>query len=293
MPDHSGGRLLAAPSCLFSRVLCAVELDHRSAAGLYNAVALAAPNGWLDVLTVVHAPAPHGSDQATSRAAHENALQDFVWQHVPSGLPYLPRVNLEVAYGVPAQAILLAAGRHQADLVVMGTRGHGRLREAVIGSVTHHVLRHAHTAVMVIPPFQTELVSLEATHPIFHLGRILVPIDPLRENMEQLRVATNLRRSSHEPLLLACVNRRGEPEVQVSELRRLVEQYHLPADTEVLPVSAATVAAGISEAARSAAAGLIVMGLERQQKRMTPGSSAYEVIRHTESVVLAAARAGS
>jgi len=57
-----------------------------------------------------------------------------VWQHVPSGLPYLPSVNLEMAYGDPAQAILLAAGRHQADLVVMGTRGHGRLLEAVIGS---------------------------------------------------------------------------------------------------------------------------------------------------------------
>jgi len=146
---------------------------------------------------------------------------------------------------------------------------------------------------MVIPPFQTELVSLEATHPIFHLGRILVPIDPLRENMEQLRVAINLRRTSHEPLLLACVNRRGEPEVQASELRGLVEQYHLPADTEVLPVSAATVADGISEAARGAEAGLIVMGLERQQKRMTPGSIAYEVIRHTESVVLATPPAGS
>lgn len=293
MRDHSGGRSLAAPSCLFSSVLCPVELDRRSAAALYNAVALAAPNGRLDVLTVVHAPAPHGSDQATIRAAHETALQDFVWQHVPSDLPYLPSVNLEMAYGDPAQAILLAADCHEADLVVMGTRGHGRLLEALIGSVTHHVLRNAHTAVMVIPPFQTELVSLEATHPIFHLGRILVPIDPLRENMEQLRVAINLRRTSHEPLLLVCVNRRGEPEVQASQLGGLVEQYHLPADTEVLPVSADTVAAGISEAARGAKAGLIVMGLERQQKRMTPGSIAHEVIRHTESVVLATPPAGS
>lgn len=145
---------------------------------------------------------------------------------------------------------------------------------------------------MVIPPFRTELVSLEATHPIFHLGRILVPIDRLRENMNQLRVAINLRRTSQEPLLLACVSCRGESEVQASELRGLVERYHLPADTEVLPVSAATVAAGISEAARSAKAGLIVMGLEQQQKRMTPGSIAYEVIRHTESVVLAVPPAG-
>lgn len=293
MPDHSGGRSLAAPPCLFNSVLCAVELDDRSTATLYNAVALAAPNGRLDVLTVMHAPAPHGSDRATMRAAHEKALQDFVWRHVPSGLPYLPSVNLEIAYDDPAQAILLAAGRHQTDLVVMATRGHGRLLEAVIGSVARHVLRNARTAVMVIPPFHTELVSLEATHPVFHLGRILVPIDPLRENMEQLRVAINLRRTSREPLLLACVSRRGEPEVRASELRGLVEQYHLPADTEVLPVFAATVADGIGEAARDAKAGLIVMGLERQQKRMTPGSIAYAVIRHTKSVVVATPPAGS
>ena len=44
--------------------------------------------------------------------------------------------------------ILAEAGRHAADLVVMGGYSHARWRELVLGGVTRHVLRHMRTPVL-------------------------------------------------------------------------------------------------------------------------------------------------
>jgi len=271
-------------SCFFEKVLCAVELDHRSAAALYNSVGFAQPNGHLQVLTVEHASG-HRADVPAS-AVTRQALEDFVWRTIPSDLPYLPSVGFAVVVGNPDQEILRAANHLKADLVVVGTRGRGRLQEAIVGSVAHSVLRHSQVPVMVVPPFETELVSLEATRPLFHLGRILVPVDPLRVDANQLRVAAHLRRASHDQLLLLYVHRPGERAVDASELSDLAKRHNLSNATAVASVAAGTVADGIVEAARREDAGLIIMGLERRQQRMEPGAISYEVIRHTNAVVL-------
>jgi nucleotide-binding universal stress UspA family protein len=39
-----------------------------------------------------------------------------------------------------------------AELIVVGTRAHGTLAEIVLGSVSRHVVRHAHCPVVVVPP---------------------------------------------------------------------------------------------------------------------------------------------
>jgi nucleotide-binding universal stress UspA family protein len=39
------------------------------------------------------------------------------------------------------EVLLAQAGAHDADLLVMGAYGHGRLRELVLGGATRHVLR--------------------------------------------------------------------------------------------------------------------------------------------------------
>lgn len=49
-----------------------------------------------------------------------------------------------------ADAILGVAAGHDADLIVMGTRGQGPLATAVIGSVSNAVLRAASTTVVVV-----------------------------------------------------------------------------------------------------------------------------------------------
>lgn len=62
-------------------------------------------------------------------------------------------VREEVCWGdVPAREILKAADREEADLVVMGTHGHGAVRRALLGSVATAVARDATCPVLLVPP---------------------------------------------------------------------------------------------------------------------------------------------
>jgi len=58
-------------------------------------------------------------------------------------------VQLSVLEGTPAR--ILAARAATADLLVVGTRGLGRAREAVAGSVSHAITHHATAPVAVVP----------------------------------------------------------------------------------------------------------------------------------------------
>lgn len=65
----------------------------------------------------------------------------------PSGLP----VRTEVVTGRPADAVLDVAARTDADLLLTGTRGRGRVRRTLLGSVSTALLGHADAPVLVVP----------------------------------------------------------------------------------------------------------------------------------------------
>lgn len=67
--------------------------------------------------------------------------------------PELPAriATVEVVEGYPADVILKKADAMGCDIVVIGTHGKGRLRTAVLGSVSQQVLRHSHKPIYVIP----------------------------------------------------------------------------------------------------------------------------------------------
>lgn len=50
----------------------------------------------------------------------------------------------------PGQGLCQAAQRWGADLIILGRRGRKGLTEVLLGSVSNHVLHHAHCAVLVI-----------------------------------------------------------------------------------------------------------------------------------------------
>jgi len=54
-----------------------------------------------------------------------------------------------VEEGPPAEVLLRVA--KEADLLVVGSRGRGGLRSALIGSVSLHCIQHAHCPVLVLP----------------------------------------------------------------------------------------------------------------------------------------------
>ena len=61
------------------------------------------------------------------------------------------RVAHDVAVGEPGRAIVDAATRHAADLVVMATHARTGVERAVKGSVADYVLRHAGAPVLLVP----------------------------------------------------------------------------------------------------------------------------------------------
>lgn len=80
------------------------------------------------------------------------------------------------AHGAAAQVLVEAA--KDAVLLVVGSRGHGVLSRAVLGSVSSSVLHHASGPVAVVP----------ATADVAgHVGRVLVGIDHSPQSREALR----------------------------------------------------------------------------------------------------------
>lgn len=59
-------------------------------------------------------------------------------------------VTTEVLFGPPASAIVEAAGTNKADLIVMGTHGHGPVMHVLMGNVAERVVRMAPCPVLTV-----------------------------------------------------------------------------------------------------------------------------------------------
>src|SRR4051812_20609017 len=65
---------------------------------------------------------------------------------VPDDLPLTTRL----LDGDPARELLRATREGEHDVIVMGSRGRGRVSAAVLGSVSHHVMPEPEVPVLVI-----------------------------------------------------------------------------------------------------------------------------------------------
>jgi nucleotide-binding universal stress UspA family protein len=59
-------------------------------------------------------------------------------------------VTSTVLTGTPARAVVDEAERWEADLVVVGSHGHGVLKRFLLGSVSHAIAMHAHCSVELV-----------------------------------------------------------------------------------------------------------------------------------------------
>ena len=81
-------------------------------------------------------------------------------------LPLHPgSVTKRLENGTPAEVILSMAKEEGADLVVLGARGIGQIREQMFGSVSHRVMTHA--------PCSTLIVK----KPIREIQQVLIPLE--------------------------------------------------------------------------------------------------------------------
>ena len=83
-----------------------------------------------------------------SAQAGVHALQPAEELLKQAGIPY----ECEVAKGDPAHTLLDIVERFGCDMVIMGARGMGTLRSALLGSVSHEMLHAAGVPVMIVKP---------------------------------------------------------------------------------------------------------------------------------------------
>jgi nucleotide-binding universal stress UspA family protein len=85
-------------------------------------------------------------DREPVRAAAEERLRSTVEAVAGERAADVERVLVE---GPAGDAILEQA--HDAELIVVGQRGRGAVAGLVLGSVSQHVLHHAHCPVLIVP----------------------------------------------------------------------------------------------------------------------------------------------
>jgi nucleotide-binding universal stress UspA family protein len=146
-----------------SPVLLCADGSHHSTTALAAGVALLDPATPLVVVTVMAEPDPTlvtGSGMAggvMSPEAFDQLEQDAGADAVDIATQVRDELGLagaetRVLRGDPASAICLLAEELGAAAVVIGTRGHGGIKRAVLGSVSDHVVRNAPCSVIVTGP---------------------------------------------------------------------------------------------------------------------------------------------
>ena len=114
------------------------------------------PDYWMDFYAV----GSYQTDQI--REAALDRLRTFVAEVVPAGPQPPPEVHVRAAMGTAADVLTLEA--RGADLLVVGSRGHGGFASMLLGSVSMQCAQHAECPVTVVH-------SPEAHHQRRHLRR--------------------------------------------------------------------------------------------------------------------------
>lgn len=144
----------------YRRVLMALDLNPESAAVIRAAESLVlSDEAKASVVHSCHVPYSAlldaaGMDQRAiadfpgmvTAQAREN-VAEFLARESGGAIDY----SVIVTRNSAVVAIEKAAGRLQPDLIVMGTRGHGPVRRALLGSVASSVMESAMTDVLVVP----------------------------------------------------------------------------------------------------------------------------------------------
>ncbi|WP_172197340.1 universal stress protein [Saccharibacillus qingshengii] len=142
---------------LFSKILVAYDGSKASNKALDRAAALtkASPGAVLEVLHIYDYPRFFvGDGIAPVPGSVNKEFFDLAEQTVEEARRRLREAEvdarIEMRQGAPAVLILEYAKELDADLIVIGSRGLGAIREFVLGSVSHNVVQQARVPVLVV-----------------------------------------------------------------------------------------------------------------------------------------------
>ncbi|MCJ8014070.1 universal stress protein [Paenibacillus sp. KQZ6P-2] len=142
---------------LFSKILLAYDGSKASNKAMDRAIELAKanPDSVIQVVHVFDFPRIFiGEGLAPIPASVNKDFYDLAEQTVEEAKKRLAdegvNFNVEMIQGAPAETILNYAKDKGSDVIVIGSRGLGGIREFVLGSVSHNVVQHARIPVLVI-----------------------------------------------------------------------------------------------------------------------------------------------
>ena len=136
----------------FKRILVATDFSEPSALALEYAHTLARRfDATLVVVHVVEDPFPVGAElESPDIAAYRTTLVERAKRELARAVAAVSdvEVHAEVLIGTAARRIVEAAAQHQADLIVMATRGRGAVASWLTGSVAERVVRASQVPVV-------------------------------------------------------------------------------------------------------------------------------------------------
>jgi len=76
--------------------------------------------------------------------------EETMLEKAASAIAHIAYASTILLTGSPASALLEYAEAHNCDLIVMGSRGLGPIKEWMLGSVSHHVVQQSKVPVLIV-----------------------------------------------------------------------------------------------------------------------------------------------
>ncbi|AZK48743.1 universal stress protein [Paenibacillus lentus] len=142
---------------LFNKIVAAYDGSKAATKALNKAIELVklSPDATLEVVHVFdfprfyvaegYAPVPASINQDFYELA-EKTVEEAKGRLQAAGV----NGTVQLIQGSPAEVILDHVKKNNNDIIVIGSRGLGGIREFVLGSVSHNVVQHAKVPVLVV-----------------------------------------------------------------------------------------------------------------------------------------------
>ncbi|MEW9668461.1 universal stress protein [Ammoniphilus sp. 3BR4] len=138
-----------------SKIVVPYDNSNLSKKALETAIVLAKQDGEieLDVIMVVDIPVGdiyYGKGYLEARESYLKAAKECLSQVEQQLAELTNRTKTVVLEGTPSYAIIEYVNQNNPDLIVMGSRGLGALKELFLGSVSHYVVQKSPCPVFIV-----------------------------------------------------------------------------------------------------------------------------------------------
>ncbi|HEX5189168.1 MAG TPA: universal stress protein [Streptosporangiaceae bacterium] len=129
-----------------SRIVVGVDGSAASKAALEWAIRQGARTGSVVEVVTAYYWFPMPIEDVDFKGLATHLVEDAIFEAPDPGSPV--KIVSKVVHGSPAKVLLHEAA--EAELLVVGSRGHGNIAGALLGSVSHHCVHHAPCPVVVV-----------------------------------------------------------------------------------------------------------------------------------------------